>query len=121
MDLCTNYLVFDVNTPPFDDVKVRQAFTMAFDRQKYLDVCLNGVGLPAVGLYPPALPGYNLNLQGLPYDPAGARQSLAQSKYGGPAGLPPIVYTNAAIGNDAVRRLGHRSNVGTEPGRFDHG
>jgi oligopeptide transport system substrate-binding protein len=54
-----------------------------------------------VGLYPPALPGFNLNLQGLPYDPAGARQLLVQSKYGGPAGLPPIIYTNAAIGNDA--------------------
>jgi oligopeptide transport system substrate-binding protein len=74
---------------------------MAVDRGKYIDVVMNGVGIPAKGLYPPALPGYSLELKGLPYDPAGARQLLAQSKYGGPQGLPPIVYTDAGIGNVA--------------------
>jgi oligopeptide transport system substrate-binding protein len=101
VSLCTEYVVFDVTKPPFDDVKVRQAFSMAFDRQKYIDVVNNGVGIPAVGLYPPALPGYNQNLQGLPYDPTQARQLLAQSKYGGPQGLPPITFTDAGFGNTA--------------------
>ncbi len=99
--LCTDYVVFDVSQPPFDDVKVRQAFTMAIDRQKYVDVVMNGVGIPAKGLYPPALPGYSLDLKGLPFDPAGARQLLAGSRYGGSRGLPPIVYTDAGIGNVA--------------------
>ena len=101
VSLCTNYVIFDVTKPPFDDVKVRQAFTMAFDRQKFIDVVDNGTSLPAKGLYPPALPGYNLNLQGLPYDPQQARQLLAQSKYGGPQGLPAIVYTAQGFGNSA--------------------
>jgi oligopeptide transport system substrate-binding protein len=101
VSLCTEYVVFDVSQPPFDDVKVRQAFTMAFDRQKYIDVVNSGVGIPATGLYPPALPGYNLNLQGLPYDPAQARQLLAESKYGGSQGLPPITFTDAGFGNSA--------------------
>ena len=99
--LCTNYVTFDVSKPPFDDVKVRQAFSMAFDRQKFIDVVDNGVGIPASGLYPPALPGFNPNLQGLPYDPQQARQLLAQSKYGGAQGLPPIVFTAEGIGNTA--------------------
>ncbi len=99
--LCTDYVVFDASQPPFDDVKVRQAFTMAIDRQKYVDVVMNGVGIPAKGLYPPALPGYSLNLQGLPFDPAMARQLLAESRYGGPQGLPPIIYTDTGIGNAA--------------------
>ncbi|NOY97870.1 MAG: peptide ABC transporter substrate-binding protein [Chloroflexi bacterium] len=101
VNLCTGYVVFDVTQPPFDDVKVRQAFSMAFDRQRYIDVVLSGNALPAHGLYPPGLPGFNIDLQGLPYDPERARQLLAESKYGGPDGLPPIVYTDAGIGNDA--------------------
>jgi oligopeptide transport system substrate-binding protein len=101
VDLCTSYVTFDVSQPPFEDVKVRQAFSMAFDRQKFIDVVSNGIGLPAEGLYPPALPGYNLKLQGLPYDPAQARRLLAESSYGGPQGLPPIVYTTAGIGNSS--------------------
>jgi oligopeptide transport system substrate-binding protein len=101
VSLCTEYVVFDVSQPPFDDVKVRQAFTLAFDPQKYIEVVNNGVGLLAKGPYPPAMPGYNLSLQGLPYDPAQARQLLAESKYGGPAGLPPIVFTDAGLGSSA--------------------
>ncbi|MBN2115180.1 MAG: peptide ABC transporter substrate-binding protein [Anaerolineales bacterium] len=98
VNLCTHYMVFDTTRPPFDDAKVRKAFSLAFDRQKYVDVVLRGHALPASGLYPPGLPGFNLALQGLPYDPAQARQLLAESKYGGPAGLPPIVFSDIGIG-----------------------
>lgn len=99
VELCTSYVVFDTKQPPFDDVNVRKAFSMAFNRQQYLDVVMNGHALPAIGPFPPGLPGFNVALQGLPYDPAQARELLKQSKYGGPAGLPPIVFTNAGIGS----------------------
>jgi oligopeptide transport system substrate-binding protein len=98
VNLCTGYITFDATRPPFDDANVRKAFSMAFDRQKYIDVVLSGHALPANGLYPPGLPGFNIALKGLPYDPGQARQLLAQSKYGGPDGLPPIVFTDAGIG-----------------------
>ncbi len=98
VSLCTNYVTFDTTRPPFDDVNVRKAFSMAFDRQKYIDVILKGHALPANGLYPPGLPGFNTELKGLPYDPEQARQLLKQSKYGGPQGLPPIVFTDAGTG-----------------------
>lgn len=100
-DLCTSYTVFDNGQPPFDDPKVRQAFTMAFDRQKYIDVVSSGTALPADGLYPPALPGYSADLEPIPYSPEGARRLLAESKYGGPQGLPPITYTTAGYGSYA--------------------
>jgi ABC-type transport system substrate-binding protein len=99
VDLCTSYVVFDTTQPPFDDVNVRKAFSMAFDRQRYVDVLYRGVALPAVGLYPPGMPGFDYGLQGLPFDPAQARELLNQSKYGGPEGLPEIIYTNAGIGS----------------------
>jgi oligopeptide transport system substrate-binding protein len=98
VSLCTGMIVFDVTQPPFDDLKVRQAFTLAFDREKYIDVVLSGIALPAIGPYPPGLPGYNTALQGLPYDPVRARQLLAESKYAG--NLPPIVFTNSGSGSD---------------------
>ena len=97
VNLCTGFVTFDTTQPPFDDLKVRQAFSMAFDRQKYIDVVLNGRALPAIGIYPPGLPGFNIALDGLPYDPERARQLLAESKYG--KDLPPIVYTDAGIGS----------------------
>lgn len=99
VDLCTSYVVFDATRPPFDDVNVRKAFSMAFDRQRYIDVLYRGLALPAEGLYPPGLPGFSYDLEGLPYDPQEARALLQQSKYGGPEGLPEIVYTNAGIGS----------------------
>ncbi len=104
--LCTGYIVFDVTQPPFDDVKVRQAFTLAFDRQKYIDTVLGGQATPAEGLFPPSLPGYNQYLQTLDYDPARGRQLLAESRYGGAAGLPPIVYTEPGYGADVNTHVG---------------
>ncbi len=97
-DLCTSYIVLDVSQPPFDDLKVRQAFALAFDRQQYIQSVANGIALPAEGLYPPGLPGYSPNFKGLSFDPARARQLLKESKYGSPAGLPPIVFTESGFG-----------------------
>ena len=99
VNLCTHYIVFDVRRPPFDDLNVRKAFSMAFDRQRYIDVVLDGQALPANGLFPPGLPGFNIALKGLPYDVVQARQLLAQSRYGGPDGLPRIVFSNIGIGS----------------------
>lgn len=97
VSLCTGYVVFDSTKPPFNDANVRKAFSMAFNRQQYIDVVMNGHALPAIGVYPPGLPGFNIALQGLPYDPAQARELLKQSKYG--TNLPPIVFTNSGIGS----------------------
>jgi len=99
VDLCTSFDVFDTTKPPFDDINVRKAFSMAFDRQRYIDVVLRGQALPAIGPFPPGLPGFSYALVGLPYDPAQARDLLKKSKYGGPEGLPPIIYTNGGTGS----------------------
>jgi oligopeptide transport system substrate-binding protein len=105
VSLCTGRIVFDNDQPPFDDPKVRQAFTQAFDRDKYIDIIFQNDALPAHGVLPPGLPGYNTELKGLPYDPEKARQLLAESKYGGADKLPLIVYTTSGHGSDIGGRV----------------
>jgi oligopeptide transport system substrate-binding protein len=100
VSLCTGMILFDNQQPPFDDPKVRQAFSLAFDRDKYIDIVTHNTALPAKGVLPPGLPGYNVDLKGLRYDPEQARQLLAASKYGGADKLPPIVYTSGGHGSD---------------------
>lgn len=98
VSLCTGYVVFDTAQPPFHDPNIRRAFSMAFDRQRYIDVVLRGRALPAIGPYPPGLPGFRYEREGLPYDPEQARELIRQSKYGSVENLPPIVFTDSGIG-----------------------
>jgi oligopeptide transport system substrate-binding protein len=89
--LATYYIGLNVSAQPFDDLQVRQAFHMAIDRDKLADVVYKKMAEPAKGILPPGFPGYDPELESLPYDPARARQLLADSRYGGAEGLPPIV------------------------------
>ncbi|HET7090591.1 MAG TPA: peptide ABC transporter substrate-binding protein [Anaerolineae bacterium] len=100
VSMCTSFVTFDVTEPPFEDPKVRQAFALAVDKQRYIDVVLRGISLPAHGVYPPAMPGYDMSYEGLPFDPELARQRLAESSFGGPENLPPIVFTSGGFGSD---------------------
>ncbi len=99
-ELCTSYVVYDVTRPPFDEFMVREAFTKAIDKDRFNDVVEEGKGVIAKGLYPPSLPGYNVNVQPIPFKPEEARASLEGSSFGGPDGLPEIVLTIAGEGGD---------------------
>ena len=99
VSLCTYYVKFDVSKPPFDDVKVRQAFNLAFDKEKYIEVVGNNSSILAKGLYPPALPGYSLELQGYDFDPQRARELIAESSYGSVESFPVIVFTTSGYGS----------------------
>jgi ABC-type transport system substrate-binding protein len=98
VDMCTSYITMDTTRPPFDDILVRQAFAMAVDKAKFTRVIGRGRYLPAAGLYPPALPGYDKNLGGFQFDPERARELLKSSKYGS-NGLPQIIMSTSSYGN----------------------
>ena len=88
------YFGMNLEEPPFDDVKVRQALNYVIDRVRLADVLLNNVVTPANGILPPGFPAYNPALDGYEYDPEKARQLLAESKYGSDtATYPTIVLT----------------------------
>jgi oligopeptide transport system substrate-binding protein len=99
-ELCTYYVAFDVSQAPFDDPRIREAFTKSIDRERYNEVVNEGEGVIAKGLYPPGLPGYNSDLRPVAFDLAEAEQALAGSTYGSAAALPEIVLTAAGEGTD---------------------
>jgi ABC-type oligopeptide transport system substrate-binding subunit/tetratricopeptide (TPR) repeat protein len=88
--LSTDFIGFDVSRPPFDDRRVRRAFTLATDREALADVTLRGYAFPATGgLVPPGMPGHSPGI-GLSYDPEAARRLLAEAGYPGGRGFPAI-------------------------------
>jgi ABC-type oligopeptide transport system substrate-binding subunit/tetratricopeptide (TPR) repeat protein len=89
-ELGTYYVGFDVSRPPFDDRRVRQAFTLATDTEALAHVTLRGYVFPASGgLVPPGMPGHSPEI-GVRYDPEMARQLLAEAGYPGGRGFPTI-------------------------------
>lgn len=100
-DLSIFYIGFNTERPPFDDAKVRQAFAMAIDRAKINEVVLFDRARVANGIMPPGLPGHDPRAQALPFDPERARQTLAESKYGGPDGLPEVTVAESGGGASA--------------------
>jgi oligopeptide transport system substrate-binding protein len=97
--LNTQYLGFDVTQEPFDDVKVRQAFGLAVDRQKITDVVWKGMRLPAEGIVPPGMPGYEREQPLLDYDPQRARRLISESQYGDVSRFPVVTLS---IGGSSV-------------------
>jgi ABC-type oligopeptide transport system substrate-binding subunit/class 3 adenylate cyclase len=87
--LITLYLQFDVNCSPFDDVRVRQAFVLATDREALVKATRSDCTPATGGFVPPGMPGHSPGI-GLPFDPGKAAQLLADAGY--PNGLDfPVV------------------------------
>jgi oligopeptide transport system substrate-binding protein len=93
-----SYIGFNATKPPFDDPKVRQAFSHAIDKDKIVRLVLKDMAEKADGILPPGMPGYNENLQGLSFDPELARRLIAESKYSDVSNLPPITLTSSGLG-----------------------
>jgi oligopeptide transport system substrate-binding protein len=73
------YYGFNVRKPPFDDVRVRQAFAHAIDRSR-IPVILKGGEIPTSSWIPKGMFGYNPDI-GLKFDPEKARRLLAEAGY----------------------------------------
>jgi oligopeptide transport system substrate-binding protein len=113
------YIGFNVQKPPFDDRKVRQAFNYAIDKDKYVEVVWKKMQIKAEGILPPGMPGYNEDLQGYSYDPEKARQLIAESKYGDASNLPEITLNVSGGGGAAARQVSaivemYKQNLGVD-------
>jgi peptide/nickel transport system substrate-binding protein len=75
----TNYLAFNENVKPFQDVHVRRAISLAINRQALVKAVLFGNGKPANSLFPPQVPYYQAKTPGLQFNLTQAKQEMAKS------------------------------------------
>jgi peptide/nickel transport system substrate-binding protein len=73
------YIGYNLQNPLFQDKRVRQALTYAINREEIVQYVLNGLGTVANGPFPPQLWYSNPHVKPLPYNPAKARQLLAEA------------------------------------------
>jgi oligopeptide transport system substrate-binding protein len=92
------YIGFNSAKPPFDDTKIRQAFSYAIDKDKIVELALKGIVKKAEGILPPGMPGYNKDIQGLDFNVEQAKRLISESNYGNVSNLPPITLTSAGMG-----------------------
>jgi len=85
---------------PLQDKRVRQAMTMAVNRQLIVDTLLDGAARVGSQGATAAVYGYNTDIKPFPYDPAAAKKLLADAGY--PNGFTMTVLSTAgAVGADA--------------------
>ncbi|MEZ5502735.1 MAG: peptide ABC transporter substrate-binding protein [Halioglobus sp.] len=87
--LGTYYYLLNINKPPLDDVRVRQALSMALDRERLNNTVLHGTNVPAYGITPPGTLGYEPP-RVFGHDLQRARQLLAEAGYPNGEGWPGL-------------------------------
>ena len=87
----TIYLFLNGQFPPLNNVKVRQAISWAINRDKLVKL-VGGQAQPLYQVYPPGMPGYQPDKKWYGYDPAKAKQLLAEAGF--PSGFKTTLYTD---------------------------
>jgi peptide/nickel transport system substrate-binding protein/oligopeptide transport system substrate-binding protein len=92
LDFMTWYLFFDMQSKPFNNLKVRQAFSHVIDRNALVHSVLQGDGIPAYAMLPPGFPGWNENnLKNIQaFNPALGQKLLAEAGYPNGKGFPHL-------------------------------
>jgi peptide/nickel transport system substrate-binding protein len=73
------YVAFNLKDPAFGDVRVRQAFAYAIDRDKIIRYLMRNQARPATGVIPIGNWSYTSDVTTYAYDPERARQLLNQA------------------------------------------
>jgi peptide/nickel transport system substrate-binding protein len=81
----TNFLAFNCNKAPTNNVKLRQAISLAINTNAIQKVVFKGMGMVAIAPIGPSIRGYNKDLPPHEYNPEKAKTLLAEAGY--PKGL----------------------------------
>lgn len=76
----TQFVNLNLNGDEFKDQRVREALSLAIDRQTLCDTVLSGAALPCSAFLPPTVNGHDPSLEVFPFDPDKAKQLLADAK-----------------------------------------
>jgi oligopeptide transport system substrate-binding protein len=115
----TLFLTLNETAPPFNDVRVRQAFSRAVDKVAIARDVYNDFAHPTDGMVPPGIRRYK-TLEAKSYNPAAARTLLAQAGYPNGSGLPPITLAldelaqNASLANELAAQWQRNLGVNVE-------
>jgi len=117
MGLRTDYVGFNCSKAPFNDVRVRQAISHALDKKAIVEAVYMGTNQPGRGMIAPTVWGYSDDIQLLEYNPAKAKQLLAEAGY--PNGLKTTIWTNdtqvridiAEIMQSQLKEVGIEANI----------
>lgn len=119
--LSTEYYGFDTTRPPFDDVRVRQAFAQAVDWRRIARLGASDPSAVATSMVPPGIPGRS-DTDFVPvHDPEAARALLADAGFPGGDGFPVVTLMTGgsqydeAVVSELERELGitvHQETMG---------
>ena len=114
----TDYLLFNEQRKPFQDVHVRRAISLAINRGALVKAVLFGNGAPANSFMPPQVPYYQKATKGLQYDLTAAKAEMAKSSV--PHGFTTTILiasgnsdnsTIASILQSELKPLGIKLNI----------
>ena len=108
--LNTFYIAFRVNRHPFDDVRVRRAFSHAIDKKALVREASQDAYFPALGGFiPPGMPGHSDDI-GIAYDPDRARKLLGEAGFPEGRGFPEVRWSFLeGPGDNPVTQFLHQS------------
>src|SRR5690606_14117606 len=73
------YLTIQVDKPPLNNRKVREAIAHAIDKRALVEIGFEGHAQPAVSMVPPTMWGHDKDLVDHPFDLARAKQLLQEA------------------------------------------
>ncbi|WP_301409670.1 peptide ABC transporter substrate-binding protein [Borreliella tanukii] len=96
-----SYMIFNTSLKPLDNLKVRQALSLAIDRETLSKIVLKGSSDPTRNLTP-KFDDYSYGKKLILFDPKNAKKLLAEAGYPDGKGFPTLKYKISKGGGSSI-------------------